>query len=267
MKKLLLACLPCLLLGGCFSRNAYYQNPLHTNSSSYKAIPLTSEKINAVTYASGAITTGAANEHIRDGFTAIMGSVHRSHNLGHFQAYYGLNGAWGRYRIGTMSGTLDARFLDDSLINSRSGAKVFGALGAVGGFNVVVPFRYGGEWRVLGTEVSWNHEFGQYLQFRKQLPDSAANLIDRNQQSLSISFSTEILMPVGKDLVGCKTAVVFNPHRINGHNQMGSSTKYSSAYWSNTLHLTMRQVTIFGQLNIGSYAVGLQLGTNVRIGK
>lgn len=269
MRKLVTFILLMILLTGC-TRYAYFQSPLHTNTNSYKAIPTNRDKTPSAVYASGAITTGGANDNNRDGFTALIGSLHRSHNWGHFQAYYGLSGTLGRYKVDSVSnGTSLYRnnSMNDSLINARSGSKFFGSWGMVSGINFVWPFRGGGEWRVIGTELSWNQEFGKYLDFRQQLPDRAANLIDKNRRFLTIGVSTDLLLPITNGYLGVKMGGVFNPRSLKGYNKEGFPTTYSSSYFSNTFHLTLSRVTGFLQMNFGTYAVGLQLGANLRLGK
>ncbi|MEJ0080084.1 MAG: hypothetical protein WDM78_03765 [Puia sp.] len=54
--------------------------------------------------------------------------------------------------------------------------KFFGSYGVSGGINIVNASGKH-EWRALGIEVTIQNEFGNYSDFRKSLPDSAANVI------------------------------------------------------------------------------------------
>ncbi|WP_315816080.1 hypothetical protein [Paraflavitalea speifideaquila] len=143
MKQLFITCFLVIVILSSCTRYAYFQHPMHTNTNAYKTIPTKGEHIASATFASGSITTGGANDDHRDGFTAFLGSVYRSHNLGHFQAWYGVSGALGRYKVTSVTNDRDQYRNDnmnDSLINARQGGKFFGSWGAMGGINVVIPF-------------------------------------------------------------------------------------------------------------------------------
>lgn len=270
MRPLFACCMMIFFLSSCI-RYAYYQSPLQANTQAYKAIPLHQEGVAAATYASGAFTGGGANDQLRDGLWAFLGGLHRSHNFGHFQAYYGLTGSLGTYHVKAIAqnpepSSYNNRNLNDSLIRQMAGNKFFGTWGANAGINVVLPFENGGEWRVVGGEVSWNNEFGDYLRFRQKLPDTAANLIDRNRQYLTLSLSTDVIFPVNNGSIGFKFSFSGTPRTINGHNRDRSPTTYSPAYFSQTIHVTKKNVTGYLQWNLGTKAANMQFGANVRLG-
>ncbi|WP_315816081.1 hypothetical protein [Paraflavitalea speifideaquila] len=99
------------------------------------------------------------------------------------------------------------------------------------------------------------------------MPDTAANLIDRNRQFLTLAIHSDILVPITGGFIGYKIAAVFNPRRLKGFDKYAKPESYNSNYVANTFHLTIRRVTGYCQLNIGSFALGLQLGANLRLGK
>jgi hypothetical protein len=273
MRPLIALCFLIFLVSSC-TRYAYYQNPMHTNTNGYKAVPLHSEGIKTATYAEGALTFGGANDHLSDGFSALLGGIHRSHNFGHFQAYYGLTGALGSYKVADVHQTNSSgrntyfnHSLNDSLINSMAGHKFFGSWGANGGINVVWPFDNGIEWRVLGAEVSWNNEFGNYQRFREKLPDTAANMIDHHRQFLTIGISTSIAFPTSHGSAGFKWAIAGSPRIVKGYDKEGVPADYSSSYFSQTFHITNQRITAYVQWNIGFKAMGMQLGSNVYLGR
>jgi len=269
MKPLFACCLVIFLLSSC-TRYAYYQSPLQANTQGYKAIPLHQEGVASATYASGGFTAGGANELLSDGVWAFLGGLHRSHNFGHFQAYYGLTGSLGSYTVKEVtqseSNVYFNRNLNDSLISQLAGHKFFGTWGANAGINLVLPFDNGGEWRAVGGEVSWNNEFGDYLRFRQKLPDTAANLIDRNRQYFTLSLTTDLILPIKDGSVGFKFSFSGSPRTFNGYNKNRIPTTYSPAYFSQTYHVTKNMVTGYLQLNTGTKAMNIQLGANVRLG-
>lgn len=275
MRKIIPFVLLVTILTGC-RQYAFYQSPLHANTSSYKATPLRSDSIAAATYASLNFMVGGANHRWHDNTWSFNGALHRSHNFGIFQAYYGANAALGvydvrPYQLADTLNTLNAprnrfRAFDDSAINSRSGNKFFGAWGLVGSINVVVPFGRSSEWRALGTELSWNHEFGKYLDFRKNLPAGTANIVDRKSNYFTISIFTEVVGRLDDDkALGYKMAWVGSPERLRG--ESGYLEDVTPAYFSQTLHLRIHRATMYAQVNLGTYAANLQTGFSLRLGK
>lgn len=256
---------------------AYYQSPLHSNTSSYKAIPLKSDSTAAATYASLNFMVGGANHKWHDNTWSFTGSLHRSHNFGIFQAYYGANAALGVYRVrsflpadtpNAFNPSRRSRYaFDDSTINSRSGDKFFGAWGLVGSINIVVPLGSSSEWRALGTELSWNREFGQYLDFRKHLSADAANIVSRKNNYFTMSLFTEVVARFDNgNALGYKMAWVVSPQTLK--DETGYLEDIKPAYLSQTIHLRIQQrTTLYGQLNIGSYAANMQTGVSLRFGK
>lgn len=254
---------------------AYYQSPLHSNTSSYKATPLQSDSMPSATYASINFMAGGANHRWHDNTWSFTGSLHRSHNFGIFQAYYGANATLGNYNIrayqvDTISNLnttrVDRYAFDDSTINARAGNKFFGAWGLAGSINVVVPFGKKSEWRVLGTELSWNREFGRYLDFRKGLPPGAANIVNRKSNYFTISLFTEVVGRLDDDkALGYKMAWVGSPDRLRGE---GSYVEdIVPAYFSQTVHVRLHRTTMYAQVNLGTYTANLQTGFSLRLGK
>lgn len=271
MRKIFCWLLIPLFVSSC-KEYAYFQSPMLTNTSGYKTIPLKSQQQPSATYASGAISYGDANDNGRDRVRCFNGAVHRSHNMGAFQAFYGVTGTLGEYTIRPVRLTEWNSFsnlnLNDSLINAQQGGKFFGSYGLTGGVNLVLPLSHGGEWRVVGAEFSWNQEFGKYFDFRKQLPDTAANLIDKRRAFFTLGISTDILIPVArKGSFGLKIAQVYSLRNLKGYDDQKKPITHTPQYFSGTLHLTINRVTGFYQVNIGSYATGMQFGTAVRIGR
>lgn len=275
MKIILLLCLSLLLLSGCVTR-AVYQSPMHTHTNRYKPIPMHNEGSSAATYAGFHTAVGTANEHGQDQAFNFGTSFHRSHNFNHFQATYGANLTVGdykvnRYHIPDSNRIIVNRDFDAVKINEQAGHKFFGAYGLSGSVNVVVPFR-NSEWRVIGTELAWNQEFGKYLQFRKDLPAGSATMVDRKKSYFTWGFFTEILGRVGRqdNSLGYKLSFFGTSRKLyNEWNTTPAGPEYiQPACLSQTLHFTLEnKVTIAIQANLGTYAFSSSLSTLVRLDK
>ncbi|WEK33983.1 MAG: hypothetical protein P0Y53_15960 [Candidatus Pseudobacter hemicellulosilyticus] len=270
MRTLLTTSLLLLLLGSC-TQYAYYQSPLQANTNPYRTLPRISEDQPSAIYASGSYTIGSANDDARDQVKAFSGSVYRAHQFNWFQAYYGANGHLGYYKVGQITG-LDPYFhtnqnMNDSLINTMRGKKSFGSWGAIGGVNLVMPLSNRSEWRMIGTDLSWNKEFGHYLDFRNKLPDTAANYIERNDQFFTISLYTDLVLAAKKGTFGMKWAMVYHPRSLDGFDTKRKPMTLHPNYFAFTLHYTNNRITGFWQANISPYANSVQLGANIRLSK
>ncbi|HUP11517.1 MAG TPA: hypothetical protein VM187_04880 [Niastella sp.] len=259
-KAILYVLLP-LLLGGCIEHR-YYVSPYNGNHSTYHPIPLKTDSVRSGYYVAGTVAIGGANDQGVDDVFAFHGNVSGGHNLGLFQAFYGLSLSAGNYKVDTATGVY------------RPGNKSFGGTGFEGGINVVMPFE-GGEWRLIGVETSLYNEFGKYLQFRKTLPDpdSYDNVIDlvvRNKFYGTFGGYTEVITQ------GEATAWGF---RIGGGWPLGTHYRnktiydpyedihlqYQYLYF--TTHLTKNRSTGFMRLNAATKATNIMFGLNYRLGK
>lgn len=259
-------------LGSCAS-SAFYQSAVHNHTNSYKTIPHISDSISAAYYISGLLLDGGANYRFRDKYMGGIFSLYRAHNSGLFQAYYGITGGIGSYKVKGYGIDTSATIyrvnnnLDKTLITERSGRKFWGSIGGTGGINLVKSLGDKIEWRIIGTEFSWQREFGKYLNFRKNLPDTAANIIVKDRHYASLAFNTDFIILFPDGSVGFKTGPVYTLNRITQYNLQRLPSNYKAGYFSTTLHLTINQFTGFLQWNIGNYNIGSQAGINFRLRK
>ena len=268
MKKNSLQFLPVILffLSGCVE-SSYLYSPSNATSNPYHAIPLQSDSLKGATYISSIFTLGGANEGLRDGVYAFQGRIHRSNNFKNLQAYYGANVSLGVYHVANYFNSYNS-YYDTALYASNN---FFGSYGFNGGINAVIPTRHGGEWRVIGLETSVQKEFGNYYNFRKNLPDSASDVIFKKNVTGSVGIFTNI---IGKSRHGTEfgykmsLGFMLNPesdftHYYNVHNIVNPII-----YFSHALHWTKENVTGFVQFNFSNgYAGNVQFGINYRLGK
>jgi len=268
MKKILTLNLLIIIFFSSCITHAYYLSPFNANADPYHTIPLQSDSIKAATYTTGVFTAGGANDGWHDGIYAFQGGIHRSHNFGNFQAYYGANLSIGAYHVNEYYRS-EHPYYDSITFHIPATNNFFGAYGFNGGINAVLPFRNGGEWRVIGLETSVQKEFGNYLDFRKNLPDSAADIIFRKNVTGTIGLCTDIISRSrhGAEF-GYKMAWGFtlNPQSDYSHTYSQNNVN-PIVYFSQTWHLTKGNITGFVQLNLGSYAGNMQFGMNCKLGK
>lgn len=274
MRKILPFTLFILLLTSC-TRYAIYQSPLHINTNHYRPTPMHREGVPAATYAGIHFAAGGANHRWHDPTYSFAGTLHRSHNFGNFQASYGINLILGNYAVRNFNisdsiTSFNRAAFDVTGINSRAGNKFFGAWGFTGSINVRADVG-NAEWRVLGTELTWNNEFGQFQSFRRKLPPGTATIVDRHRNYFTYALFTEILGPVGPDkTIGYKIAWAATAHQVRddrGLSPQNSLNDYHPGYLSQTLHFTFGTTTLYGAFSLGSYAFDCKVGASLRLSK
>ncbi|MEO6722371.1 MAG: hypothetical protein ABIN67_18530 [Ferruginibacter sp.] len=253
------------ILTSCF-RQAYFLSPFNATTNYYHGIPMSKDSVKSATYISGAVSVGGANEYFHDEVFSFNGYFHRSHNFNKLQAWYGANLSIGSYHLDS-----DSYYSNPNYTNPiyRGGTKFFGGLGVSGGMNVVMPMGTRHEWRVIGMESTLQNEYGSYLDFRKKLPDSAANAITRSKIFVTAGLTTEfVFRRRSGTTIGYKLAIGSSLQQTNRYyfdysNYRGS---INPMYISNTLQITRKSVTGFGQVNFGDYAANFQMGVTYRLG-
>jgi hypothetical protein len=263
-KPLLVLLLAIVALSGCYN-HAYFQSPYSGNIETYHTIPLRSDSIHSATYASGTFTAGSANERFRDNLYYFSGVIHHTHNFGSFEAYYGINGNLGNYQVDSTNGR-PAAGVNESLINQKVGLKSFGGYGISGGIGYVIPFANGSEMRLPQVSFNVQKEFGNYLSFRKDLPDTAANTIFRGRVVSSIGVGMELAFKLRNGMLGLKGMGGGALVNASGSYSGNENTNYGMVFFSGTLSLVYSRFMGFGQLNFGNNAIGIQVGVQYRLG-
>ncbi len=276
----LLLCL--LLLNGCIeSRQGYYLSPNNSNSIPYHPIPLHSDSTRSAIYINGGYSIGNANYWGYDQVSVGQFGIQRSNNFGIFQAYYSANINLGAYNIadfynchyqytGGLFSTIPV--VEDTIYHIHDQGKFFGSYGASGGINIVNASGKH-EWRALGIEATIQNEFGNYSDFRKSLPDSAANVIFKKTLTATMGLYTDIIWKSRHQMVfGLKFSGGFILNSKSNYSQMITDVKATTnifplTYFSPCFHVTRDKITGFVQLNFGSYADGLQAGFSYRLCK
>jgi hypothetical protein len=273
----LILSLPYLLTACTTNLKTFYSSPFNGNTGDYQTIPLASDSVKSATYASIALWSGSANTEGHDYFNAFHMAVSRSHNLGAIQAWYGLGVTWGTFNLGRWYdpgnpannaliyiGPNTVR--DAGYLNSIAGSYYFGGESFSGGMNTVMPFQ-GGEWRFIGLETSLNHEIGNYVTVRKNMPDSAAALNVRSDFFGTLGLTTELVRKNKTGQFGWKWAAGYalgNNYQFLNIDENGKHTSGYS-YFDFTFHWTYLRYTGFMQVNSATKAKAFHLGFNFRL--
>ena len=248
-----------MLLSSCFNtQQAFYFSPKHANSTNYKAQPMLSDSISSANYASVMLSGGASNDDLKDGNFLLQGNFHRTMQWSRFQAFYGAGFSAGFYEVTTYP-FFGGNDIDTDWINERAGKKFHGAYGLQGGINYAKPLPKG-EWRMLGVEVNMQNEFGDYYRFRREMPESGANIVDRSSFYSNFTVFTDLMRRFSDgSVIGYKLAFNQSFRRLTGRISNFPISGIPK-YMTHTIHITMNRWTGYGQLNFGSDAFSLQYG-------
>ena len=256
-----------LLLTGCVRQN-YYLSPFQSNANTYHVLPLKSDNISSASYLHGGIAIGDANDYRDDVFT-FTSEYYRAHSFGSFEAFYGANFSLGYYNVQNYFSSLASSLRDSfavKTINNMSGEKLFGGYGVKGGIALVVPYtQRGGEWRVLGFEINMQNEFGQYLNFRRHLPDSVAQANMNASFFPTFAFTTEAVARSRHYALSYKLGIggCFRNENLNYHPnpaRYGLPPK-APGFFSQTINYTRdRGWSIYYQGTFASHAMFFQMG-------
>jgi len=258
-------------------RQGMYLSPTNSQLAPYHTIPFKADSVKSAVYGSLVYTTGTANDKGKDWTNAGQASIYRSHNLGNFQAFYGANITLGVYNLtdfynanytpgqAALLGGGDKPI--DTFYHIPSHRYSFGSYGLSGGINGVKSSG-STEWRYLWLETSWQNEFGDYYSFRKNLPDSAANIIFKHHVTGSIGIYTDALWRTRHmTQFGFKIALNMLVNPSSNYTRLNTYSIFPVTFFSTTFHVTANQFTGFMQANFGTKAASFQLGTSYRLGK
>ncbi|HLY68787.1 MAG TPA: hypothetical protein VKR53_03590 [Puia sp.] len=248
-----------IFLQSCF-RFAYYVSPFDTNNNTYHAIPLRSDSVKSALLVSGSFFSGITNElGERDGIYDFRTNIYRTHNIGFFELYYGLDLTLGNYAVNKYDSFGNSHTVNYTIINKNAGSKFFGGVGLNGGFDFAIPLGKS-EWRI-GLEFSEQNEFGNYLKFRKELSDSAATFIARDPSFVTISWTSEFAFRTKYGSWGLKLASgkVLNGayQQLNQSINQGSESFYNMSF---AFQYTNKRFTGFIMESISPLTLSIQLG-------
>jgi hypothetical protein len=171
----------------------------------------------------------------------------------------------GPYRVSTIFSESPGKYPTDSIINARAGSRYYAGVGGTAGFYVTNNFKNGGEWRFIGVELNYQHEFGRYLSFRQGLPDTAVNMVDRSANFFTVGLHTDLNLATRRGFGGFKLGAVFSTNTLTRHQNSTYSNTVLPGYFSVTYHFTRERFTGYWQANVGTYVINTMLGIGYRL--
>ncbi|MBL7770749.1 MAG: hypothetical protein JNK20_17360 [Flavipsychrobacter sp.] len=265
----LLALATVLFLFTSCSSSTLFRSPYTNQQQTYHVMPALSDEQTTASYLSGSVTSGASNEFLRDDFQLFQGKWHIAGKLGrNLQGYVGLHGSAGAYDISETAFDLydyDPVTGMPREFKGPTGTKFMGSLGSTAGLAIVLPLGDRVEWRVLGVESSYGHEFGDYYKIRRSLPDSAILLADRRNTHITLGGFTEWIFKSSNPdkRIGVQLAMGSSLHRLRNEEKVYNNL--TPFYLHNTFHFTVRRTTGYIRISAGDYYAAFQSGVSFRL--
>ena len=251
MKKLIQLVLVVCICGSC-GVDRIYTSGSYGALKSYRAKPAYHEQNDQATYISAAIKNGKhrqTNPESDDKKTLFTLSAHRAVTKKHWNYYYGLDLSYGSYRFN--EGYLDVVVPDSS-------SDFFGFTG-FGGINYTLS-RPKIDYRILGLEFSYTHEFGSYqdaLSVLRNQTASDSNVLVFNRRNLpAFNLYSELLFKLNRDnSLGIEfyggEVFVSDPQLDRSASFAGYALSYRHKQYTFSL------IQEYGQADIRSWNVGL----------
>lgn len=193
-------------------KTEYLTHAMFQNDVQYMAKAHSRDSVKTNTYVSGVLAIHGGDESGSAYGTAGMLNIYQSHTLTepNLNIAYGVFGYAGNYQ----------RDVSSSTNNTGLGFnKSFAGIGANLSVSGYIPGEKA-DWRVLGVDMVYTKEFGDYLDFRRKGIDNDDYTYFRSSRLFTLGLFTEVLIKNSKDVsLGFKVGVYNSPgqpHRVEG---------------------------------------------------
>lgn len=172
-----LSCL-LLILSAC---SHLYSPALYHQDIAYQPKPTSFDKESAATYVSAGLNS-YTNTNLND--LVVSGQLNLSQGFvfNNFNLAYGAFGSLGDYQNGSSNTSATNYFKD----------KFFGAVGGRASINAFVHSDRA-DFRFIGVEAAFSHEFGDYLTYRQMLQNKGGYYVDPRADLFTIGLTTEVI--------------------------------------------------------------------------
>jgi hypothetical protein len=158
-----------------------YTPALYHQDIAYQPKPTSFDTAKSLTYASAGLNV-YTNSNYNDGLISGQFNLSRGHVFNNFNLAYGAFGVFGDYENSAIDQGKPNYFND----------KFFGAVGGRFSANAFVTSGRT-DFRFIGVEMAYSHEFGSFANFRKYLDASGGYFVDPRTDLVSIGLTTEVI--------------------------------------------------------------------------
>jgi hypothetical protein len=158
-----------------------YVPALYHQDIAYQPKPASFDTAKAATYISGGLNM-YTNSNYNDFLVSGQFNLSRGYVFNNFNLAYGAFGVFGDYQNSAISRD-EANYFSD---------KSFGAVGGRFSMNAFVNSGRA-DFRFIGVEMAYSHEFGQYTSFRQNVNRQTGYFVDPRTDLFSIGLTTEVI--------------------------------------------------------------------------
>ncbi len=261
------------LLSACSGGGRIAISPLPIAQSTYHVQPSQSDTFTHANYISLSGSFNAIGRDLGDNAQLAQFKYHHAGKAGQFQYFGGVQVNAGAYNFDRY----DDPYIDPGAYpypTRRSNFVFSGALSAGAAF--VLPVAPTFDWRIIGVEGNMGLESGRYYQYRKSVPDSAIQYVDRRRLQDMYFLTTEMVFRRRRS--GAKFGYQFGvgtnfrqvPYADNYYWSSGGSGYYDDGNTThvivrNTFHFAKDPMAFYFQVYGGRYLLALNTGLTYRI--
>ena len=163
-----------------------YAPALHHSDIAYLPKPVSADAVKAASYISGGLVVDESPNY-SDELVSGQLNISRGHAFDHFNLAYCAFGALGNYHNSELQQE-DPHYFKD---------KFFGAVGGRLSGNFFVSGRHV-DFRFIGFEAAYSHEFGDYLNFRRSVTNQSGFYTDPRTDLFTLGGTTEVIFHTNK---------------------------------------------------------------------
>ncbi|HTI57447.1 hypothetical protein [Mucilaginibacter sp.] len=179
LKLLVILVCPAVIYSSC--SNHVYAPALYHQDIAYMPKPASFSKEKIANYASAGLNVYSDPTYINSQVSAQL-NYSQGFKSDNANFAWGVFGVAGNYERSSDSNEPNPDFKD----------KFFGAYGARLSANLLAKYD-NLDWRYLGFEAAYSHEFGAYADFRKQVVNNADYVVDARTDLFTIGLTTEFV--------------------------------------------------------------------------
>lgn len=158
-----------------------YAPAMHHADIAYLPKPVVSDTAKSSTYISGGLVQDFSPNYSDDLVSGQL-NLSRGHAFHHFNLAYGAFGSFGSYNNSELQPNDPYYFKN----------KFFGAVGGRLSGNAVISTRKI-DFRIIGFEAAYSHEFGDYLSFRRAVTNMPKFYTDTRTDLFTLGATTEMI--------------------------------------------------------------------------
>lgn len=236
-----------ILLSSC--ANHTYAPALYHHDIAYQPKPASFDSAKTATYLSGGVNM-YTDPTWADFITMGQANLSQAHVFKNANLSYGAFGAIGDYEAGT-SGNSPYNFTD----------KYFGAVGARLSGDLFTSYERM-DFRYIGFEAAYSHEFGAYSEFRQFLSQHQQFRVDTRTELYTVGLTSEIIFH-NKNNVNVQHGLRFFLGDTFGPNPYAGTNYFSQEVTPKPFDVIFPRVSYF--LNVHHFFAVMEIGSEVSL--